>query len=69
MAPAVFWREDVRMNCLVCDGFMAECASCERGVCSTPICRSCLRLDPSFEHHAETIVLPKIDEHSSYADW
>ena len=25
--------------------------------------------NPSFAHHAETIVLPKLDEHSFYADW
>jgi hypothetical protein len=69
MASVPRKAQGMSMNCLVCDGFMAECASCDRCVCGTPVCRTCLRDDPSFAHHAETIVLPKLDEHSFFADW
>jgi hypothetical protein len=61
--------EDMTMTCLVCEGIIEECASCKRCACSTPICRGCLKVEPSFAHHADMIVLPVIDETSTIADW
>ncbi len=56
------------MNCLVCEGFISECASCEKLVCGAPICRSCLRSDPTYGHgRATTVRLPALDEASFLA--